>query len=58
LKAHHDNFKVHISPLLQKEYLTQTIKDKPTSKYQKYIITAKGKRVLSVYDQLNSKHLK
>ncbi len=53
MKAHHDNFKNHIEPLLQRGFLERTIKDKPTSKYQKYFTTARGKRLLSVWNQIH-----
>jgi ATP-dependent DNA helicase RecG len=52
LKAHHDHFKQYIEPLLQENYLERTIKDRPTSKYQKYVTTSKGKRLLSVWNQI------
>jgi ATP-dependent DNA helicase RecG len=54
MKVHHDNFKNHIEPLLQRGFLERTIKDKPTSKYQKYFTTARGKRLLSVWNQIHA----
>lgn len=43
------NFRTHIEPLLENKLLGRTIKDKPTSKLQKYYITPLGKVVLAVY---------
>jgi predicted HTH transcriptional regulator len=47
------NFKTNIEPLIERELIQQTIKDKPQSQYQKYIQTTKGKVVSFIYDELN-----
>ncbi|ADF54291.1 hypothetical protein ZPR_3987 [Zunongwangia profunda SM-A87] len=43
------NFKTHIESLFENKLLGRTIKDKPTSKLQKYYTTPLGKVVLAVY---------
>jgi len=43
---HFDNYKRHIEPLLEKQWLEMTIPDKPTSKNQKYKTTKKGLKIL------------
>jgi ATP-dependent DNA helicase RecG len=53
LKAHHDNFKNYIEPLLIKGFLDRTVKDKPTSKFQKYFITSKGRRLITILTIIN-----
>lgn len=42
------NFDNYIKPLLEVEWLKQTLPDKPTSKNQKYYTTELGKRVLAI----------
>jgi ATP-dependent DNA helicase RecG len=43
LSNYYKNFKTHIFPLIQKELLSMTSPQKPTSKNQKYRLTQKGK---------------
>ncbi len=45
------NHKTHIQPLLDQKLIDYTIKDKPTSKLQKYKITHLGKAILQYYLQ-------
>ncbi len=42
------NFKTHLSPMLSLGILQLTIPDKPNSKFQKYITTEEGKRLLEM----------
>ncbi len=46
LKNHFDNYKRHIAPLLEKEWLEMTIPEEPNSRNQKYIITIAGRKFL------------
>jgi ATP-dependent DNA helicase RecG len=50
------NFITNIEPLLKKGLIAFTLKDRPTSKLQKYVITKKGKVVLYLYAQINNKN--
>jgi len=43
LTNRNDNFKKHIEPLLKLNLVARTLPDVPTSKYQKYYTTEKGK---------------
>lgn len=43
------NYKNHILPLMEKELIQLTIKDRPTSQHQKYFLTNKGKIFLYIY---------
>lgn len=52
LKTHTDNFKKYIQPLLQKGFLRRTIPNKPTSRYQKYYTTERGKAAIKIHEQL------
>jgi len=45
------NFKTNIEPLIERELIQLTIKDKPQSQHQKYLITSKGKVVLFIYNK-------
>lgn len=47
LKNHTDNFKRHVQPLIDSNYLDYTIKDNLRNRNQKYIITNSGKVILS-----------
>ncbi|PKP46054.1 MAG: transcriptional regulator [Bacteroidetes bacterium HGW-Bacteroidetes-12] len=42
------NHNHHIKPLIEINWLNQTIPDKPTSKYQKYYTTDLGKKLLAI----------
>jgi len=42
------NFKTHLEPLIQKGLIQVTIKDKPSSQHQKYILSRKGKVILYI----------
>jgi ATP-dependent DNA helicase RecG len=44
---YYKNYKNHILPLIQLEYLALTIPEKPNSRLQKYYTTIKGKRLLA-----------
>jgi len=43
LSNYYKNYKTHILPLIEKELLSMTLPQKPTSKNQKYRLTTKGK---------------
>jgi ATP-dependent DNA helicase RecG len=43
-----NNFETYIQPLVEKNWLTMTIPDKPTSPNQKYLTTLKGRLVLEL----------
>ena len=43
LRNDYRSFKRHIQPLIAKGFIEMTLPDKPTSKLQKYRITAKGR---------------
>jgi len=47
LVMHTKNHERHIVPLVAKGLLAMTIPDKPNSKYQKYVTTEKGKKLLN-----------
>lgn len=42
------NFKTIISPLIEYDMLAQTLKDRPTSKYQKYLVSNSGKKMIQL----------
>ena len=42
------NYESHMLPLVEKQWLTMTIPDKPTSPNQKYLTTLKGRLVLEI----------
>jgi ATP-dependent DNA helicase RecG len=44
---YYKNYKSHIFPLIQLEYLALTIPEKPNSRLQRYYTTVKGKRLLA-----------
>ena len=48
------NYESHMLPLVEKNWLTMTIPDKPTSPKQKYLTTLKGRLVLEIL-KLNKK---
>ncbi len=52
LKTHTDNFKNHIEPLLNKGFIRRTIPNKPTSKFQKYFTTERGRAVIYIREEL------
>jgi ATP-dependent DNA helicase RecG len=43
------NFKTHLEPLIQKDLIQVTIKDKPNSQHQKYLIARKGKVIIYIH---------
>jgi ATP-dependent DNA helicase RecG len=45
------NYESHMLPLVEKQWLTMTIPDKPTSPNQKYITTLKGRLVLEILNK-------
>jgi ATP-dependent DNA helicase RecG len=45
------NFKTNIEPLIDRDLITRTIKDRPQSQYQKYYITPKGRVLLYIHRQ-------
>ncbi|MDT0650831.1 KTSC domain-containing protein [Autumnicola edwardsiae] len=45
------NFDTYIKPLLEVDWLKQTLPDKPTSKNQKYYTTDLGKKVLAIFSE-------
>ncbi|MFP5436924.1 MAG: RNA-binding domain-containing protein [Bacteroidia bacterium] len=47
------NFTTHVEPLIEMELIERTLKDKPTSQLQKYVITDKGNAVKHVLDEHN-----
>jgi ATP-dependent DNA helicase RecG len=47
------NYNTNIEPLITKELIQFTIKDRPNSQYQRYIITPKGKVIKYLYEQIN-----
>ncbi len=46
LKNHFDNYKRHIEPIIDRNWLGMTIPDKPNSRNQRYITTATGRSIL------------
>jgi ATP-dependent DNA helicase RecG len=48
------NYKTIILPMLENKMLTITIKDMPTSKHQKYIITSLGKKVAQLLEMVEN----
>lgn len=48
LVSNANNFETYIQPLVEKQWLTMTIPDKPTSPNQKYLTTLKGRLVLEI----------
>lgn len=48
LVSNANNFETYIQPLVEKNWLTMTIPDKPTSPNQKYLTTLKGRLVLEI----------
>jgi ATP-dependent DNA helicase RecG len=46
LKNHFDNYKRHLAPLIENNWLEMTIPDEPNSRNQKYIITEYGKKII------------
>ena len=47
------NYKSNIEPLVNKGLVQFTIKDRPNSQFQRYIISPKGKVIMYLYEQLN-----
>jgi ATP-dependent DNA helicase RecG len=45
------NFTTHVEPLIEVELIERTLKDKPTSQLQKYVITDKGNAVRYVLNE-------
>lgn len=48
------NYNTNIEPLIKKQLIEFTIKDRPNSQLQKYITTKKGKIVMFLYEQMNN----
>jgi ATP-dependent DNA helicase RecG len=48
LVSNANNFETYIQPLVEKQWLTMTIPDKPTSPNQKYLTTLKGRLILEI----------
>lgn len=46
MTAQSKNSATHLQPLIERGLITYTIKDKPTSRYQKYAVTPLGKAYL------------
>jgi ATP-dependent DNA helicase RecG len=42
------NFKTHIEPLIENGFIEPIIKDRPTSQYQKYVLSKKGRVVVFI----------
>ena len=47
------NYQKYIVPLLEKDFLQLTIKDKPNSRLQKYFTTNKGRIILKIIEIMN-----
>lgn len=46
------NYVAHVEPLLTRELIQLTIKDRPKSQYQKYVVTTKGRIIIFLYERL------
>lgn len=52
LKTHTDNFKKHIEPLLNVGFIRRTLPNVPTSKFQKYYTTERGRIAIHIRKEL------
>ncbi|WP_330442280.1 RNA-binding domain-containing protein [Flavobacterium sp. C4GT6] len=50
------NFTTHVEPLIEMGLIERTLKDKPTSQLQRYVITDKGNAVKHVLDERDFYH--
>lgn len=48
------NYKTNIEPMVSKDLIEFTIKDRPNSQFQRYVISPKGKVVLYLYEHVNN----
>ncbi len=46
LKNHFDNYKRHVEPIINRDWLRMTIPEKPNSRNQRYITTDIGRSIL------------
>jgi len=56
LKNHFDNYRRYIEPAIEYEWIEMTIPEKPRSSNQKYVITAKGRKILNQLNQNKNGH--